>query len=101
VDERHLCLVEEQLLLEEVAARLGCERNLWQADDFYAFAFSLDDERFYLLHVVLRVGNLDRRDGRSHLYESMVHDLRFLVFLMFSTAKLQRIINNKKLKIKN
>ena len=73
MDEGHLCLADEELLLEEVLTGVGCEREFGQADDFDAFALGLNDERFNLLNVVLAVGHLDQRNGRSDFYKSVIH----------------------------
>jgi len=53
----HLGLLQEELLLEEVLAGVGCERELGQTDDFHSMSFCLYDERFYLLYVILAVGH--------------------------------------------
>ena len=89
VDERHLCLVEQELLSEEVATRVCSKREFGQAYDFYTFTFCLNDERLYLLDVVLAVCNLHRRNGRRNFDKSVIHMCDLLS--TFFSAKIQII----------
>ena len=96
VDERHLCLIEQELLSEEVAARISSQREFRQANDFYALALGLNDKRLNLLNVVLRVGNLHRRYGRSYFYKSVIH----ICDVLFSVQRYE-LFNNKERRMKN
>ncbi len=73
MDECQLRFVQQQLLGEEVAAGIACQRQFGQADDFHAAAFGLDDQTLYLLDVVLWVGYVYLGYRCSHFDETVIH----------------------------
>ena len=71
--EETLGFLQEELLLKEILARVCRQRKFWQTDDFYTMSFCLNDERFYLLYVILAIGHPHRGDSRCYFYKTVVH----------------------------
>ena len=76
-DDGALGTIQQELLLEEILARVSRDTEFREDDHLHPTTFGLGDDTLYLLDVVIHISHLHGGNGSGHFYKSVFHNFTF------------------------
>ena len=79
LDDTLFCLVQQQLLSEQVLATVTRDAQFRSNEYLHSLTFSLSHEALYLHYIVIYVSHLDCRYSRCDIDKSVLHNLSVFI----------------------